>query len=145
MRSRFLSGASLAIVGAVVLWGCGKGSGGGTPAGPSGPPQTGPQTVTVNIIGSAGNGAYRPNPVTANTGDTVVFKNTDSQVHHIVLDDGSADLGDLTPGGTSRGFVVKNQNAANYHCMLHSSMVGSVNADAPPEPPPCNDPYGYGC
>ena len=101
--------------------------------------------MTVNIVSSVGNGAYKPNPVMANSGDTVVFKNNDASTHHIVMDDGSADLGDLGPGATSKGFTLKNTNAARFHCMNHSSMVGAINEAAAPAPPPCNDPYGYGC
>jgi plastocyanin len=139
MHSRVLSGAGLAVVAAVMLWGCGKTT---PPAGPSGN-QT--NTVTVNIVGSIGNAAYRPNPVSVKAGDTVVFKNGDSTMHHIVLDDGSADLGDVNPGANSRSFTVKSASAVNFHCMLHPSMVGAFNTTAPPEPPPCNDPYGYNC
>jgi plastocyanin len=101
--------------------------------------------VTVSIVSSIGNQAYRPNPAAANTGDTVVFRNNDSAMHHIVLDDGSGDFGDVSPGGTSRGFVVRNSAAAKYHCTIHRSMVGSINGQEAPTPPPCPDPYGYGC
>jgi plastocyanin len=99
----------------------------------------------VSIVASIGNQAYRPNPVAANTGDTVMFRNNDASVHHIVMDDGSADLGDIQPGSNSRGFAVRNANATNFHCLNHPSMVGSINGQDAPMPPPCNDPYGYGC
>ena len=58
------------------------------------------------------------------------------------MDDGSADLGDIAPGATSRGFTVRSGSALNFHCTLHPSMVGSINGANAPEPPPCNDPYG---
>jgi plastocyanin len=143
MRTSFLSGASLAVAGAIALWSCGGSGASSSPAAPS----TGstPQTVTVNIVASSGNQAYKPNPVSARSGDTVMFKNNDSTMHHIVMDDGSFDLGEVTPGGTSKGLTLKSANAANYHCTIHSSMVGSINGQSAPEPPPCNDPYGYGC
>lgn len=145
MRASFLSGASAAVVGALFLWGCGGGSGGGTssPAAPSAP--SGPTTVSVAIVGTSGNQAFNPNPVSAAVGDTVMFKNNDSAVHHIVFDDGSADLGEVAPGSTSRGGAVRSGNATNFHCVLHSSMVGTINGAKAPEPPPCNDPLGYGC
>jgi hypothetical protein len=31
---------------------------------------------------------------------------------------------------------------ANFHCTIHSSMVGSINGAEAPEPPPCTTP-GY--
>jgi plastocyanin len=101
--------------------------------------------VTVNIVSSVGNTAYQPNPVRANSGDTVVFRNNDATMHHIMLDDGSADLGDVGPGATSKGVTLKNSNAARFHCTIHSSMVGTINEAAAPPTPPCPDPYGYGC
>jgi hypothetical protein len=73
-----------------------------------------------------------------------MFRNSDSQMHHIVID-GGPDLLAVGPGSTSRGFTVANGNAVNFHCTLHSSMVGSINGASAPEPPACTDPYGYGC
>lgn len=146
MRSTFASGASLAVLGALVLWGCG-GSGGSSPSTPSPTPSPtpGPQTVTVSIVGSIGNQAYRPNPASAATGDSVVFRNNDSAMHHIVMNDGSADLGDVMPGATSRSLTIRSAAPLQYHCTVHPSMVGSINGAQAPEPPPCPDPYGYGC
>jgi plastocyanin len=139
------------MVAALAMWSC-SGGGSSTPTAPSSPQVTTPpaptpsaRTVAVNIVGSIGNGAYQPNPVAANVGDTVMFRNSDAAMHHIVLDDGSADLGAVAPGGTSRGFTVRTTSAVNYHCTTHPSMVGSINGSTAPEPPPCPDPYGYGC
>lgn len=101
--------------------------------------------MTVSIVSSIGNGAYQPNPVMANSGDTVVFRNNDATTHHIVMDDGSSDLGDVAPGAVSRGFTLRNANATKFHCTIHSSMVGSINDTVAPEPMPCMDPSGYGC
>ena len=81
----------------------------------------------------------------AATGDTVVFRNNDATTHHIMLDDGSADLGDVAPGATSRPLTLKNSNATRFHCMNHPSMVGTINEAQAPDPKPCPDPYGYGC
>ena len=68
-----------------------------------------------------------------------MFRNNDSTLHRIVMDDGSADLGDIAPGATSRGFTVRSGSALNFHCTLHPSMVGSINGATAPEPPACND------
>jgi len=100
--------------------------------------------VTATIVGSIGSAAYSPNPVTARPGDTLVFRNTDSQAHHIVLDNGSADLGTLAPGASSRGLAIANTNELRFHCTLHLSMVGTINGAAVPEAP-CTDQYGYAC
>lgn len=125
--------------GVLVFGGC-KGSGGSSPTGPS----SGANTVTVNIVASTGSQAYKPNPVAAGTGFTVVFKNNDTALHHIVLNDGS-DLGDVAPGATSSGYAVKNASPLTFQCKIHTSMVGSLNGTSVPEPVPCPDPNGYGC
>jgi plastocyanin len=146
MRSVF-NGVVLASAAAVALWSCGGGGGASvsTPSTPSAPSAPTAQSLTVAIVGSTGNQAYRPNPVAANAGDTVMFRNNDTAMHHIVLDDGSADLGDVGPGATSRGVTLRNANATTFHCSIHPSMVGSINGREAPQPPPCVDPSGYGC
>jgi plastocyanin len=146
MRSIF-TGVALATAAAVALWSCGGGGGTSvsTPATPSAPSAPMAQALTVAIVGSSGNQAYRPNPVAANAGDTVMFRNNDTAMHHIVLDDGSADLGAVGPGATSKGVTLRTANATTFHCSIHPSMVGSINGREAPQPPPCADPSGYGC
>lgn len=147
MQCRLLLGASLAVVVACGVTACG--GGGSTPTSPSAsatPPPANTaasQTVTVNIVGTAGQRAYDPNPVRANTGDIVIFRNADSAVHRIVLNDGSADLGEVAPGATSRGFTVGTMNPVGFHCVNHPSMVGSINGAV--EEAPCVDAYGQPC
>jgi plastocyanin len=147
MNTSLLSGTGVAIAGALLLLSCGGGgsSTASPPAAPTPTPTPTPSTVTVSIVSSVGNGAYKPNPVMANSGDTVVFRNNDATMHHVVLDDGSADLGDVMPGATSKGLTLKNAGAARFHCTIHSSMVGTINESTAPPTPPCPDPYGYGC
>lgn len=162
MKQSFTPAVIAALVGAVALWGCGGGGGSAAatptsptstatasapppPPSPTPAPTTTAATVTVAIVGSSGNRAFEPNPVRANTGDTVMFRNSDRVTHHLVMDDGSADLGAVAPGAVSRGFTVRSASALNFHCTVHSSMVGSINGAAAPEPPACLDPYGYGC
>jgi plastocyanin len=140
-------GGAFALSCAVTLWSCagGGGTSGSSPTTPAAPSSPASQTITVTIVSSIGNQAYRPNPVAASSGDTVMFRNNDAAMHHIVMDDGSADLGEMAPGALSRGVTVRNANATRFHCTLHPSMVGSINGNTAPEPAPCPDPYGYGC
>jgi plastocyanin len=139
MRSSLLSGATFAVAGALLMISCGGSSGSPTPASPS--DSSGP-TITVNIGAfSLGPKSFTPNPVQASAGQTVAFKNNDSTTHHIVLDDGSADLGDMSPGATSSTFTVK-AGAGNFHCTIHSGMVGAIDGPVP-DAPPCNSGPGY--
>jgi plastocyanin len=155
MRHSFTPASTFAILGALALWNCGGGGGSSTAASPTSPTPTAaapvtpaaptPSTVSVAIVASTGNSAFQPNPVRAVSGDTVVFRNNDTVMHHLVMDDGSGDLGDVMPGATSRGLTLRSANATNFHCTLHSTMVGSINGATAPETPECRDLYGYGC
>ena len=142
MRSPLFAGAAFAIGAAAILWGCGGSGYSSTPApsSPSPTPGGSSATVTVNIVADTGSTAYQPNPVPANSGDTIAFKNNGTTTHHVVLDDGSADFGNLAPGQTSQSVTLK-AGTAKFHCTIHSSMVGAINAPVP-EPPPCTTP-GY--
>jgi plastocyanin len=125
------------LASAVAAAQCGGGSsnnnsssgGGSNPAGP-GPT---PSTITISIVGTLGNGSYVPNPVPVSSGEQVIFRNTDSVAHRIVMNDGSADFGNLAPGASSQARAVA---SGDFHCTTHPSMVGSINGLAAPEPPP---------
>jgi len=99
--------------------------------------------VTVSIVGSIGTAAFNPNPVSANSGDAVNFKNSDAITHHIVLDDGSADLGEVNSGATSKSLTLKSVAPIGFHCIIHPSAVGSINGMTAPPPPPPDDGYRY--
>jgi plastocyanin len=140
MRSSLLSGSAVALAGAALItWGCGGGSS------PSAPSNTNPgssaPTFTVAISSAVGATSFSPNPVPANAGNTVAFKNNDpTNTHHIVMDDGSADFGDVLPGQTSKTVTVK--GGVNFHCANHPWMVGAVNQPVP-EQPPCTGGPAY--
>jgi plastocyanin len=137
MQFRVLSGAAFAFAAAATIWGCGGSSSSSTPTNPTPTPTPSANTVTVTIVGSSGNQAYQPNPVQVNMGDTVAFKNADHTLHHVVMDDGSADLGNISPGSTAS--MTLKTSGGNYHCTIHTSMVGSINGkDAPV---PCQGQY----
>ena len=123
---------------AVVLCGSCGSSGSSTPSSPSPAAAT-----TITIMGSNGTQAFSPNPANFG-GQTVVFRNNDSVVHRVVLNDGSVDTGDIAPGATSRS-VVMPAGGTNYHCQLHPGMIGAVSGSTGGGPPPCTgvycDPY----
>jgi plastocyanin len=124
------------LLAAAALWavGCGGGGGGAysTPTSPSSGTSTTSANLTVNIVGSAGSGAFSPNPEPAASGQTVAFKNSDGLVHHLVADNGTWDSGDLAPGTFSKTLTVTSTNALTYHCTIHPSMVGSINSASAP-------------
>lgn len=137
---------ALALVSALALASCGGSSGGGsTPTSPSTPATGGnnggaaPASVTVSIKGNLGNSSFTPNPADVSAGQMVVFKNTDNETHHIVLDDGSMTTGDIAPGATSVALPIGSANVG-FHCTIHPGMVGAFNngTEATPDP-------GNGC
>jgi plastocyanin len=60
--------------------------------------------------------------------------------HRVVLNDGSADTGDIAPGATSRQITMPN-SGTNYHCTIHAGMIGSVAAASGAAAPPCEGAY----
>lgn len=135
MRFSFLGGAVFAVAAATALWSCGGGSMNASPTSPSVPSAV----TTVNVVGQNGAQSFSPNPSTAVQGDMVSWHNSDNTTHHIVLNDGSLDTGDIAPGASSAALRLAT-NGANYHCTIHPTMVGSINTTTGP-PPPCTGPY----
>ena len=123
---------SVAAVGTAT---CGSGGGSSTPTSPSNTPSA----VTITINRQAGNLSFSPNPAAAG-GQMVVFRNADSVVHRVQLNDLSIDTGDIPPGATSRA-VQMPAAGTNYHCTLHPDMVGAVNASSGAAPPVCEGIY----
>ena len=125
------------IVVALATTDCG-GSGGG-PTGGSGNPAPPANASTVTIVGERGAQSFSPNPSSISQGSMMVWRNTDNVVHHIVLNDGSLDSGDIAPGAFSPALRLST-DGANYHCTIHPTMVGSINRSTG-EPPPCTGAY----
>jgi plastocyanin len=127
---------ALALVGALAMAGCGGGGGTPTTPTPNGGGGGGTSNVmTINIKGVNGKLSFDPNPATVGAGQLVVFKNNDVVVHHVMLDDGAVQTGDIAPGATSSPISIGSNKS--YHCSNHPSMVGSFNGNQTPEPPPC--------
>jgi plastocyanin len=136
MQVRLLT-ASAFTAGLVAVFGCG---GSGSSSSSTAPSPT--STPTITIVGQNGTQAFTPNPASFG-GQQVVFKNNDSTTHHIVLNDGSVDTGDIAPGATSR-VVTMPGAGANYHCSIHPGMIGSSSAASGAMAPPCVGVYCNG-
>ena len=134
MRRLFVTAAASAV--ALCTLSCG---GGGTTASPAAPSPPSSTALTITIMRQNGTQSFSPNPASAG-GQTVVFRNADSVVHRVMLNDGSIDTGNLAPGATS-GAVRIPAAGANYHCTLHPTMVGAVNGAGGAAPPPCEGSY----
>lgn len=133
MRCSWLSIGTMLVL--LTTAGCGGDSSPSTPSPPS-------NSSTINIVGQNGTQAFSPNPASMG-GQSIVFKNNDSVVHRIVLNDGSGDSGEIAPGGTSRT-VTMPAAGTNYHCTIHPGMIGSINPTSGGAPPPCEGAYCSG-
>ena len=127
---RVLSAAAAIVAGLTAL-SCGGGS--SSPAGPSTP-----DLITITITRQNGAQSFSPNPVSA-AGQMVVFRNTDTIVHRVQLNDGTLDTGNIAPNQTSAAVLMPG-SGTNYHCTIHPDMIGAVNATSG-GPPPCEGPY----
>jgi plastocyanin len=124
---------ALALIAGVVVGGCG-GGGSSTPSSPS---TTAPATIT--IVGQNGTQAFTPNPSSFG-GQMVVFRNSDSIPHRVMLNDGSIDTGNIAPGATSSAVLMPG-SGTNYHCQIHPGMIGAVSGSAGTPPPACTGQY----
>ena len=115
----------------------GYGGGSTTPTAPSGGGTPSPPTITITRQNGAQ--SFSPNPASVG-GQTVVFRNADSVVHRVVLNDNTIDTGDIAPGATSRAVTMPSAGT-NYHCSQHPDMIGAVNPAGGGAPPPCSGPY----
>src|SRR5687768_15811438 len=107
MQLRSLTAAATIV--ALSAVGCGSSS----PSTPSSAPSS-TGTPTIVIASQNGTQAFNPNPATF-AGQQVVFRNNDTVVHRVILNDGSVDTGDIAPGATSRAVTMPG-TGTNYHC-----------------------------
>lgn len=77
--------------------------------------------ATVNV--TIKNFAFSPQPVQANVGDVVAWKNDDSAAHTATMDAGTCDSGQIDPGASAM-LVFTAPGTYAYHCKIHSSMTG---------------------
>jgi len=123
MRVLVTVGAVLAL--GLGVWGCsGSGYSNGNNSGTLTAPSSG--AVLVNIVGINGALSFSPNPATLPSGQMIVWHNIDSVTHHVVLNDGSLDTGNLDPG-TYSSPIALSAAGRQYHCSIHPVMIGSLN------------------
>jgi plastocyanin len=82
-------------------------------------------STQVYILGRDGGSSFSPSPATVGQGSTVVWVNSDTEIHRIVADDGSFDTGQLEPDAQSAPIVI-GASVASYRCSLHAGEVGSI-------------------
>lgn len=128
MTGRSFARIGLAAVTAAALLGaaaCG-GYGGATPTAPEGLAAPPDGAIVVTIVGERGALSFSPNPATIPAGQPVSWHNADNTIHHVVLNDGRLDAGNIGPGRYSPAMTLP--AAGGYHCSIHPDMVGTLAA-----------------
>src|ERR1700739_1174973 len=116
----FVTASALIGIG-LGMWGCGGGGdsgGSGTPTTPTSQPN-GSGVVTINVVAINGAQSFSPNPASVPAGQMVVWHNIDNIPHHVVLNDGSVDTGDLPAGTSSQPMAIGGSGGGQYHCSIH--------------------------
>jgi plastocyanin len=124
----------------LAAWGC---SGGGSSSSPSTSSTTTSSsgTLTVTIMGQRNEQSFSPNPVPISQGSVIVWQNSDNTIHRIVMNDGSFDSGNISPGATSTTMRLSS-SGGSYHCAIHpTTMFGSINVPTTPPPTDPGSPY----
>ena len=80
--------------------------------------------ITVEVLGIHGGRSFSPNPSTLPEGQMVIWHNLDIYTHHVLLDNGSVDTGELRPGASSAPMPIG--TPGSYHCTIHPAMVGTI-------------------
>ena len=94
-------------------------------------------------MGQRNDQSFDPNPAPIAQGSLVVWHNSDNTVHHIVMNDGSFDSGDIGPGATSTAMKLASAGG-QYHCTIHpTTMFGSINAATSADPGTPGSAYPY--
>src|SRR4026208_1398593 len=115
--------AAIVAAPALVVSACGGYGASQGPNGPSGAPLAG--AIVIDIVGVNGAQSFSPNPATVPAGQTVVWRNTDTIPHRVVLNDGKLDTGNIGAGGFSDPMTLASPGP--YHCSIHPPMVGTIS------------------
>jgi plastocyanin len=125
----------VALILAVLGPSCG-GGGGSTPAAPTPttttttvPPTTATADLVISILGDQGGMSFSPASATLRVGQTVAWRNNDTDLHTATQDGGRFNTGNITRGATSAPIAMSAAGAFPYHCALHPGMVGSLTVN----------------
>jgi plastocyanin len=92
-----------------------------TPAGPDDQSDV----VIITITGNNGGNSFAPATATVKVGQSVAWRNNDSDTHRPILSD-VFDTGRLAGGATSTGTTMTTATTYEYKCTIHPSMTGTI-------------------
>src|SRR5688572_17289623 len=106
------------FMGAGLLMSCGSST---TPAGPGTPSDV----VLISITGNNGGSSFAPATATLKVGQSVAWRNDDSDTHRPILSD-VFDTGRLAGGATSTATKLTTARTYEYKCTIHPGMTGTI-------------------
>ena len=121
MRTRLT--AAILVAPLLGIFGC-SGYSSPSPTGSDGLPAAPQGAVVINVVRENGAQSFSPNPATVPAGQLVSWHNVDTTTHHVVLNDGKLDAGNLPPGKYSPAMTLTTPGP--YHCTIHPDMVGTI-------------------
>ncbi len=112
---------------------CGGGSSPSTPSTPTTATTPAPLAATadlvISILGDQGGMSYSPAAATLRVGQTVAWKNNDTDVHTATDNAGRFNTGTVTRGATSTPIAMTAAGSFPYHCSFHPGMVGTLTVN----------------
>ncbi|MGB7952596.1 MAG: plastocyanin/azurin family copper-binding protein [Candidatus Nitrosopolaris sp.] len=81
----------------------------------------------VVIVGIKHAKSFSPNPIVIKVGDTVTWTNDHREAHTVTSKSSEFDSGNIQPG-QSYSHTFDKAGSFQYYCVIHPSMVGTVNA-----------------
>ena len=112
------------------------GGGGSTPAAPANPtttttvpPATGTADLVISILGDQGGMSFSPASATLRVGQTVAWRNNDTDIHTATDNGGRFNTGTVTRGATSAPIAMTATGSFPYHCSFHPGMVASLTVN----------------
>jgi len=131
---RFFRFPRLLLILAVLAPSCG--GGGSTPSTPSNPtttttvpPATGTADLVITILGDQGGMSFSPASATLRVGQTVAWKNNDTDIHTATDNAGRFNTGTVTRGATSAPIAMTATGSFPYHCSFHPGMVATLTVN----------------
>ena len=128
---RHLAGRMLMLAAVALIPSCGGGSS-PAPSNPSTPTTTTTPAPTSNadlvitIAGDRGQMSYSPATASVKVGQTVAWRNADTQTHTATQDQGKFDTSSLARDVTSQPIAMGTAGTFSYHCSFHPDMVATL-------------------
>ena len=130
---RFLRLPRVVLILAALGPSCGGGSSPSTPATPTTTttpaPPAGTADLVISILGDQGGMSFSPAGATLRVGQTVAWKNNDTDVHTATDNAGRFNTGTVTRGATSTPIAMTAAGSFPYHCSFHPGMVGTLTVN----------------